>query len=481
MVFGADGSALAVAQREIGQSYPRPGWVEQDALELWATQRETALEALRRSGKSTSQIAAIGIANQRETTIVWDRATSQPVAPAIVWQDRRTADRCAELRAAGAQALVRRKTGLVLDPYFSATKLAWILASVPGARDRAARGELAFGTVDSWLVWQLSGGRLHVTDATNASRTLLYDLRRGDWDDELLDLFGVPRAMLPRVCDSGGVVGETEAALFGRPLPVAGIAGDQQAGLFGQSCTSRGMTKATYGTGCFVLAHTGDVPVASGSGLLTTVALQRNGRRAYALEGSAFIGGAAIQWLRDGLGIINEASECAALAVRVPESEGVYFVPALAGLGAPYWEPRARGAILGLTRGSTAAHIARATLEGIAFQVADLVAAVSADAGITPGELRVDGGAAADDVLLQWQADVLGMPVRRAAQTESTALGAAMLAGLAVGFWRDDSEAEGLWRAERTFAPDPRVDRARLLDGWHNAVACVRELGERTP
>ena len=349
---------------------------------------------------------------------------------------------------------MRRKTGLVLDPYFSATKIRWLLDTVPGARERADRGELAFGTVDSWLAWQLTGGRLHVTDATNASRTLLYDLRAGDWDDELLELFGVPRALLPTVCDTSGVVGQTDAAVFGAPLPLAAMVGDQQAALFGQACTARGMTKVTYGTGCFLLMNTGEEPVESQSGLLGTVALQRGGRRTYALEGSVFIGGAAIQWLRDGLGIIAEARDSAALAARVPASDGVYFVPALAGLGAPYWEPRARGAILGLTRGTTSAHIARATLEGIAYQVADLLGAVAGDAGVAPADVRADGGASHNDLLLQFQADVLGVPVTRAAQTESTALGAALLAGLAVGLWSDEAETADLWRAERTFAPD---------------------------
>ncbi len=480
IVFAADGAVLALAQREIGLTFPQAGWVEQDPLEIWTAQRATAAEALQDSGVAIADVAAIGITNQRETTIVWDRATSLPIAPAIVWQDRRTAERCEELRRAGHEALVRRKTGLVLDPYFSATKIRWLLDAVPGARERAARGELAFGTVDSWLAWQLSGGRLHITDATNASRTLLYDLRAGDWDDELLALFDVPRALLPAVCDTCGVVGQTDAAVFGAPLPLAAMVGDQQAALFGQACTARGMTKVTYGTGCFLLLNTGEEPVESQSGLLSTVALQRGGRRTYALEGSVFIGGAAIQWLRDGLGIIAEARDSAALAARVPASDGVYFVPALAGLGAPYWEPRARGAILGLTRGTTAAHIARATLEGIAFQVADLLGAVAGDAGVTPADVRADGGASHNDLLLQFQADVLGVPVTRAAQTESTALGAALLAGLAVGLWKDERQTADLWRAERTFAPDPVADREALLAGWRAAVACVRDLAGRT-
>src|SRR5665647_1240885 len=450
IVFAADGGVLSLAQREIGLDFPQPGWVEQDPLEIWTAQRETAAEALQSSGVAVTDVAGIGVTNQRETTIVWDRATSLPIAPAIVWQDRRTAERCEELRRAGHEALVRRKTGLVLDPYFSATKIRWLLDSVPGARERAARGELAFGTVDSWLAWQLSGGRLHVTDATNASRTLLYDLRAGDWDDELLELFGVPRALLPRVCDTSGVVGQTDAGVFGAPLPLAALVGDQQAALFGQACTARGMTKVTYGTGCFLLMNTGEELVESRSGLLGTVALQCGGRRTYALEGSVFIGGAAIQWLRDGLGIIAEARDSAALAARVPASDGVYFVPALA------------------------------TLEGIAFQVADLLGAVAGDAGVAPADVRADGGASHNDLLLQFQADVLGVPVTRAAQTESTALGAALLAGLAVGLWKGEREAADLWRAERTFAPDPAADREALLVGWRAAVACVRALAGRT-
>jgi glycerol kinase len=479
IAFAPDGAVRGVSQKELGLSFPQPGWVEMDPREIWAAQRETAVEALRLAGAAAADVAAVGITNQRETTIIWDRATSEPIAPAIVWQDRRTAEHCEELRRAGHEERVRRVTGLLLDPYFSATKIAWLLDSVPGARERAERGELAFGTVDSWLAWQLSGGRLHVTDATNASRTLLYDLRTGEWDAGMLDLFGVPAAVLPEVRDTSGVVGETDAAVLGAPVPLASMVGDQQAALFGQACTSLGMTKVTYGTGCFLLMHTGTEPVTSSSGLLTTVAAQRRGVRTYALEGSVFIGGAAVQWLRDGLGIIREASESDRLAREVAASDGVYFVPALAGLGAPWWEPRARGAILGLTRGSTAAHIARATLEGIAYQVSDLLGAVTGDAGRAPAEIRVDGGAAHSDLLLQFQADILATPVTRAAQTESTALGAALLAGLATGEWKDNEEAAAVWRAARTFTPDPAVDREALLHGWEAAVACVRDLASR--
>jgi len=484
IVFADDGRILGLAQREIALRFPQSGWVEQDPLEIWEAQRETAAEALRSSGAAAKQVAAVGITNQRETTILWDRRTSLPVAPAIVWQDRRTAARCEELRRSGCEDLVRRKTGLLLDPYFSATKVAWLLDTVPGARARAERGELAFGTVDSWLAWRLTGGRLHVTDATNASRTLLYDLRGGAWDDELLELFGVPRDLLPKICDTSGVVGETDAGALGEDgagalgpsLPLASLVGDQQSALFGQACVRPAMAKVTYGTGCFLLLNTGDSPVESQRGLVSTVALQRGGRRTYALEGSVFIGGAAVQWLRDGLGIIGSAAEVGALAAGAPGSEGVYFVPALAGLGAPHWDPHARGALLGITRGTTAAHVARATLEGIAFQVSDLLGAVVADAGLTPDHLRAAGGAAADDLLMQIQADVIALPVTRAAQKESTALGAALLAGLATGVWRDEAEALSLWHEERTFVPDAGVDREGLLAGWRAAVACVRQF-----
>ena len=489
IVFAADGRILGMAQREIALRYPESGWVEQDPLEIWEAQRETAVEALRSSGTAASRCAAVGITNQRETTILWDRRTSLPVAPAIVWQDRRTAPRCEELRRTGCEDLVRRKTGLLLDPYFSATKIGWLLDNVPGARERADRGELAFGTVDSWLAWQLTGGRLHVTDATNASRTLLYDLRGGDWDDELLGLFGVPRALLPEIRDTSGVVGEIGADVLaggaagagalgaGVSAPLASLVGDQQSALFGQACVRPAMAKVTYGTGCFLLLNIGESPVESTQGLVTTVALQRGGRRTYALEGSVFIGGAAVQWLRDGLGLIGGACEVGALACSVASSEGVYFVPALAGLGAPHWDPHARGALLGITRGTTSAHVARATLEGIAFQVSDLLGAVVADAGLTPDHLRAAGGAAANDLLMQIQADVIALPVTRAAQKESTALGAALLAGLATGVWRDEAEALSLWHEERTFVPDSSVDREGMLAGWRAAVACVRQFG----
>jgi len=480
LVIDAAGVVLASAQQEVGLSYPHAGWVEQDAEQLWQAQLATARGALEEAGVPASGIAGLGIANQRETTIVWDRATSQPVAPAIVWQDRRTAEFCEELRGAGAEALVRRKTGLLLDPYFSATKLRWLLDNVPDVRERAEAGELAFGTVDSWMAWRLSGGRRHVTDATNASRTLLYDIREGEWDDELLELFGVPRALLPEVCDSSGVVGESDPALLGAAVPIAGLAGDQQAALFGQACTRRGMIKVTYGTGCFLLLNTGAEPAAAPAGLVSTVALQRDGRRTYAIEGSVFIGGAAVQWLRDGLGIVAGGAEATALAQSVPSSEGVVFVPALAGLGAPYWDPRARGGILGLTRGTTAAHLARATLEGIAFQVADLYEAEAKGAGVAPAEVRADGGAAASDLLLQFQADLLGVPVTRAGQPEATAFGAAWLAGLATGVWESEEEVAGLWSAGATFAPAVDADTGDLRRRWSAAVAAVRGFARET-
>ncbi len=480
LVIDASGVVLSSAQREVGLSYPHAGWVEQDAEELWQAQLATARGALEKAGVPASGVAGLGIANQRETTVVWDRATSVPVAPAIVWQDRRTAGFCEELRDAGAEAMVRRKTGLLLDPYFSGTKLRWLLDNTSGVRERAEAGELAFGTVDSWMAWRLSGGRRHVTDATNASRTLLYDIREGDWDDELLALFGVPRALLPEVCDSSGVLGESDPALLGAAVPIAGLAGDQQAALFGQACTRRGMIKVTYGTGCFLLLHTGETPVAAPAGLVGTVALQRDGRRTYALEGSVFIGGAAVQWLRDGLGIVSSGAEATSLAGSVPSSDGVVFVPALAGLGAPHWDPHARGAIFGLTRGTSAAHVARATLEGIAFQVADLYQAEADGAGLAPAEVRADGGAAASDLLLQFQADLLGVPVTRAGQPEATAFGAAWLAGLATGVWASEEEVASLWSAGATFRPTPESDTDDLRRRWSAAVAAVRGFARET-
>ena len=469
IVFDRRGMALGSAQQEFRQIFPQPGWVEHDATEIWATQSGVMHEALARAGISARDVAAIGITNQRETTIVWERASGHPIAPAIVWQDRRTAPMCDALRERGEAARIAAKTGLVIDAYFSGTKLAWLLEHVPGARARAERGELAFGTVDSWLVWQLSGGRVHVTDASNASRTLLFDIHTGDWDDDLLRIFGVPRSMLPRVVDSSG--GCATTTIGAASIPIAGIAGDQQAALFGQACVEPGLAKNTYGTGCFVLLNTGKVAVASANNLVTTVAWRRSGALDYALEGSVFIGGAVVQWLRDGLQIIRSAAEVEALAASVDDNGGVYFVPAFTGLGAPHWDAYARGAMFGLTRGSTAGHIARAALESIAFQSADVLDAMQKDAGITLTELRVDGGAAANDLLMQFQADILGVPVVRPKVLETTVLGAAYLAGLAVGYWPDTNAITANRLIDRRFEPQMPRDRIHTLRGdWKKAV-----------
>jgi glycerol kinase len=475
IAFGQDGQPLATSQQEFRQFYPQPGWVEHDPLEIWRTQRDTAALALASAGLGAGDVAALGITNQRETTVLWERASGRPVAPAIVWQDRRTAARCDALRQAGHEALFSARTGLVLDAYFSGTKLAWLLDNVPGAREAASRGELAFGTIDTWLLWQLTGGAVHATDVSNASRTLIFDIHALDWSDELLRLLDIPRTVLPRVVDSSGVIGETACEGLPRGLAIAGMAGDQQAALFGQACHRPGMAKNTYGTGCFLLMNTGERPAASRHRLVSTVAWRRKGRTHYALEGSVFIAGAAIQWLRDGLGLIARAAEIDALAGSVPDSGGVVFVPALSGLGAPYWDPDARGTILGITRGTTKAHLARATLEAIAFQSAELIDAMSADSGITLNELRVDGGATASDLLMQVQADLLGVPVVRPQVTETTALGAAYLAGLATGFWRDEQEIASLWRRDRLFEPQGSRDAARQrLQHWRRAVERAR-------
>jgi glycerol kinase len=476
IVFAHDGSVRSVAQQEFKQIFPQPGWVEHDATEIWATQSGVMHEALAKAGVRAADIVAIGITNQRETTVVWDRESGRPIANAIVWQDRRTADRCDELRAAGKAALIAGKTGLVIDAYFSGTKLKWLLDHVPDARERAKRGELAFGTIDSWLIYNLTGGRAHVTDASNASRTLLFDIRRGEWDDELLALFDVPRSVLPRVVASSGVCAQT--SLDGVEVPIAGIAGDQQAALFGQACLSPGLAKNTYGTGCFLLMNTGTEAVASRNNLVTTVAWQRDGALDYALEGSVFIAGAVVQWLRDGLQIIRSASEVEALARRVEDNGGAYFVPAFAGLGAPHWDAYARGAVFGLTRGTNAPHLARAALESIAYQSADVLAALQKDASLALSELRVDGGAAANDLLMQFQADVLGVPVVRPQVLETTALGAAYLAGLAVGYWQGDGDVIANWRVDRRFEPAmPRERVAELRAGWEKAVARAKGWG----
>ena len=470
IVFDQSGGVRGVAQAEFRQIFPQPGWVEHDAMEIWATQSGVMHEALVKAGVGPRDVVAVGISNQRETTVLWERSTGRPIANAIVWQDRRTAQICDELRAAGHAPTFAAKTGLVLDAYFSGTKLKWLLDNVPGARERAARGELAFGTVDAWLIWQLTEGRVHATDASNASRTLLFDIHKGDWDDELLRLLDVPREVLPSVVPSSGVCGETR--IDGATVPIAGIAGDQQAALFGQACLDAGLAKNTYGTGCFLLLNTGTKAVASRNKLLTTVAWKRDGRLAYALEGSVFIGGAVVQWLRDGLQIIRHASEVEALARSVPDNGGVFLVPAFAGLGAPHWDAYARGAIFGLTRGATGAHLARAALESIALQSADVLDAMQKDAGITLAELRVDGGAAANDLLMQIQADVLGVPVVRPKVLETTALGAAYLAGLATGYWRNVDDLTANWKVDRRFEPAlPRERVAELRAGWEKAVA----------
>jgi glycerol kinase len=471
IVFDAAGGIRAMAQKELRQFYPQPGWVEHDPVEIWRDQLAVARQALSQSGLNAAEIAAIGITNQRETAVLWERATGRPLHNALVWQDRRTADACAKLKAEGAEAAIREKTGLVLDPYFSATKLAWLLDHLPGARERARRGELAFGTIDSWLAWNLSGGRLHVTDPSNASRTSLFNIRTGDWDDELLALFGIPRALLPRIVRSSALCGETAPDLFGATIPIGSMAGDQQAALFGQACHGAGMAKNTYGTGCFLLMHTGMLPVDSRNGLITTCAAQTGEAREYALEGSVFIAGAAVQWLRDGLGLIRHAADIEPLAASVPDAGGVVFVPAFAGLGAPHWNPQVRGTLTGLTRGTTAAHIARAALEAIAFQSAELVQAMAADCGRPLAELRVDGGATANNLLMQFQADLLGVPVIRPRIQETTALGAAYLAGLAAGVWKSREEIASHWVKERAFTPvaDSEAMRARMAE-WQRAV-----------
>jgi glycerol kinase len=470
IIFDHDGAIRAIAQREFTQIYPQPGWVEHDPAEIWATQAGVLDEVLAKAAIAPTALAAIGITNQRETTLLWDRSNGRPVANAIVWQDRRTAPLCDALREAGHEALFTRKTGLVLDAYFSGTKLKWLLDHIPGARARAERGELAFGTVDSWLIWNLSGGAAHVTDPSNASRTLLFDIHHGDWDDELLALLDVPRAVLPQLVPSSGVC--ADAAVQGVAVPVAGIAGDQQAALFGQACLEPGLAKNTYGTGCFMLLNTGRCAVTSNNHLLSTVAWRRGDTTDYALEGSVFIAGAVVQWLRDGLKIIRSAAEVEALAAGVADNGGVYLVPAFTGLGAPYWDPHARGAIFGLTRGATGGHLARAALEAIAYQSAEVLRAMEADAGLHLSELRVDGGATANALLMQFQADLLGVPVVRPKITETTALGAAYLAGLGVGFWRDTADLVAKWQVERRFEPAMSRDRAATLTaGWEKAVA----------
>ena len=472
IVFDSDGRIVSLAQKEFKQIYPKPGWVEHDPMEIWSSQASVITEAVLLKGIDRSQLAAIGITNQRETTIIWDRKTGKPVYNAIVWQDRRTSPFCEALKRAGHGPMIQEKTGLVLDAYFSGTKIKWILDEVPGLRARAKNGELAFGTVDSWLIWNLTGGSLHITDVTNASRTLLFNIHTLSWDEELLRLFDIPSALLPKVCSSSEVYGSTSGSLLGVQVPIAGIAGDQQSALFGQMCCTEGMVINTYGTGCFMLMNIGNKPKLSKNNLITTVAWQIGDEVNYALEGSIFIGGAVVQWLRDELNIINAAPDIEQLAERVPDTGGVYIVPAFAGLGAPHWNQEARGSIFGLTRGTNKYHLCRAALESIAFQTVDVLKAMQQDADLEIAELRVDGGATANNLLLQIQADLLGCEVVRPKITEMTAIGAAYLAGLAVGFWPNKQAIEMQWQVDKRFSPIQTDNKARL-DDWQRAVKAV--------
>ena len=476
ILFDHSGKILGVAQKEFRQIYPQAGWVEHDPREIWETQLEVAREVLARTKLPAKDVVAVGITNQRETTVVWDRKTGQPIHNAIVWQDRRTAGFCDQLKREGRAEVIAQKSGLVIDAYFSGSKLRWLLDNVPGARERAQRGELAFGTIDTWLLWNLTRGALHVTDPSNASRTMLFNLHTGAWDEELLKILDVPREVLPQVRSSSEIYSGTATDVFDAAIPLAGIAGDQQAALFGQNCFQRGLAKNTYGTGCFMLMNIGPEPAPSRNQLLTTVAWKAGQDIEYALEGSVFIGGAVVQWLRDGLGLIKHSAEIEALAASVPDSGGVYLVPAFAGLGAPHWDQYARGTITGLTRGTTAAHLARAALEGIAFQVADVLAVMKQDSGIELTELRVDGGAANNDLLMQFQADILRVPIVRPKIVETTALGAAYLAGLATGFWKDRAEVQRVWEADRTFEPKLSADEAAARQQrWAQALERARE------
>jgi glycerol kinase len=471
ILFNQDGQIVSIAQKEFTQIFPSPGWVEHDALEIWSTQIGVASEVISKQNIGQDSIAAIGITNQRETTVLWNKHTGQPIYNAIVWQDRRTADFCDQLKAQGKQAMIQAKTGLVIDAYFSASKIKWILDHVEGARDLANKGELCFGTIDSWLVWKLTNGAAHVTDATNASRTMLYNIHDLRWDTELLDLFDIPLSILPEVKSSSEVYGTTNLMVPNHSIPIAGIAGDQQAALFGQICTQAGMVKNTYGTGCFMLMHTGEKAVTSKNNLLTTIALQRNGKTYYALEGSVFIAGAVVQWLRDGLHLIRNSDEVEALAGSVVDTDGVYMVPAFAGLGAPYWNQHAKGTIVGLTRGTHTAHIARAALESIAYQTYDVLKAMEADAQIPILELRVDGGATKNNLLMQFQSDLLSTKVIRPTMIETTALGAAYLAGLAVGFWKDEATLATKWQVDQIFEPTMKDSEVAIkIQGWQKAI-----------
>ncbi|MBR1538225.1 MAG: glycerol kinase GlpK [Bacteroidales bacterium] len=470
IVFDHDGNICSTAQMEFPQYFPQPGWVEHDPMEIWSSEAAVIAEAISKIGIGGKEIAAIGITNQRETTIVWDAETGLPVHKAIVWQDRRTSAFCDELKERGLVEMIRRKTGLIIDAYFSGTKIKWILDNVPGAREKAEAGKLRFGTVDSWLVWQLTRGQVHVTDVSNASRTMLFNINTLEWDQELLDLLGIPASMMPSVRSSSEVYGHTKTTIFAHEVPIAGIAGDQQAALFGQMCTEPGSVKNTYGTGCFLLMNTGEKPILSKNNLLTTIAWKIGDKVNYALEGSIFVGGSVVQWLRDGLGIIRSSSEIEALAASVPDNGGVYFVPALTGMGAPYWDQYAHGLICGITRGTTAAHIARAALEGIAFQTMDIVGAMERDAGVRLAELKVDGGASRNNLMMQFQSDILGTSVIRPVMTETTAMGACYLAGLAVGYWKDLDEVRRQWKAERVFSPSG-ADVESCKQGWKDAIS----------
>ena len=471
IVFDETGAACAVAQKEFRQIFPRSGWVEHDPHEIWSSQASVIAEAITTLDINGLNIAGIGITNQRETTIVWDSDTEEPIYNAIVWQDRRTSDYCDKLKSEGVTEMIRRKTGLIIDAYFSATKIKWILDNVPGARERANNGKLLFGTVDTWLIWRLTRGEVHVTDVSNASRTMLFNINTLQWDDELLKMFDIPRSMMPEVRSSSEIYGHTKTTIFAHKVPIAGIAGDQQAALFGQMCIGPGMVKNTYGTGCFLLMNSGDKPIISQNNLITTVAWKIGDKVNYALEGSIFVGGSVVQWLRDGLGVIKSSSEVEELASRVPDTNGVYFVPALTGLGAPWWDQYARGTIVGISRGTNTAHIARAALEGIAFQTMDITAAMSRDAGLPLRELKVDGGASRNNLLMQFQADILGTRVIRPRVVETTALGAAYLAGLAVGYWSSVEQIRKQWHVDRIFEPtwdETAISKAR--DGWEDAV-----------
>ena len=474
IVFDKQGSIISLAQKEFTQYFPQPGWVEHDPNEIWSTQVGVAAEAISKESLSANNIAAIGITNQRETIVVWDRKTGKPVYNAIVWQDKRTSDFCDELKAMGKSEFIREKTGLVIDAYFSATKVTWILDHVDGVRERAEAGDLILGTIDTWLIWNFTKGEQHVTDVTNASRTMLFNIHTMNWDEELLALFRIPKTMLPPVKQSSEVYAHTKSSFFEEKIPISGIAGDQQAALFGQMCTKKGMVKNTYGTGCFMLMNIGEKPIISKNNLLTTVAWKINGKTHYALEGSIFIAGAVVQWLRDGLKIIRTSQEVETLASSVSSSEGVFFVPAFAGLGAPHWNQQAQGTLFGLTRGSTDAHIARAAVESIAFQTMDVLKAMQADAGIAVKELRVDGGATINNMLMQFQSDVLNTKTVRPKVVETTAMGAAFLAGLAVGYWKNPEEIQDIWQIDRTFTPShSRAPIDKQIKGWYKAIEAL--------